>query len=384
MKPGRNFGTLKALICLLSVFLITAGVSRYIETDSGNILIHDIEVESFDCYLYQARLFRPIQASSMNRRPGVLLFPGADGNRYTGDHIAMELARRGFVALTIESTPFDTSGPVSDQNPESPVDSGYTFLTTRFFTNPERTGLVTFLSGSDQASAAEHLNDFTSRVFISGNGNVDNKTSFSDEEHTTAISSSKIAIMLDASVISSILEQFHRDLAIPNDSPFWFSADAQRAQLLVTLRFLLLPLLFIICCVMSYLIADGKRYRILRALSGVMLPFLFFAFNCDFMNHFLISVRMGLPFHYISSFSKIVPSISPVMLALFILCFAFFTILFNKIKKQVRNTSEPQASQASISQIPISATDPAQISIAATAGSILYIILCDLHHAGIL
>ena len=93
---GKHFSG-NLLISLLCVFLLMAGFSRYIETDSGNILIHDIEVESFDCYLYGARLFRPIQASSMNRRPGILIIPGESGNRYSGDHIAMEFARRGFV-----------------------------------------------------------------------------------------------------------------------------------------------------------------------------------------------------------------------------------------------------------------------------------------------
>ena len=369
---GKRF-VHKALICLLSIYLITAGISRYIETDSGNILIHDIEVESFDCYLYQARLFRPLQANSMNRRPGILIFPGSDGNRYTGDHIAMELARRGFVTLTIESAPFDTSGPVSDQSPENPVDSGYTFLTTRFFIDSERTGLITLFSGSVRASEAEHLNDFTSRVFVSPYENDEVESPSADQ----IITSSKLGLMLDASVISSILEQFHRDLAIPNDSPFWFSSNAQRAQLLLIMRFLLLPMLFIICCMMCCLISAGKRFRILRVLAGVLIPFLFFTFNCDFMNHFLISVRMGVPFHYISSFSQIVHMISPLIAAVFVLAFVILSlivqhialILFRSCRTTCTSDRQPTC---------------AIFCTAVTAGSILYIILCDLHHAGFL
>ncbi|MBQ6508650.1 MAG: hypothetical protein IJI07_04175 [Flexilinea sp.] len=77
------------LIILFSVFLIGAGVSRYLETDSGNILIHDVDVESYEAFLYGGRLFRPLQASSLNQRPSVLLIPGETGDRYTCDHIAM-------------------------------------------------------------------------------------------------------------------------------------------------------------------------------------------------------------------------------------------------------------------------------------------------------
>ena len=45
IRPRSPF-SFPLLMILLSVFLIGAGFSRYLETDSGNILIHDIDVES--------------------------------------------------------------------------------------------------------------------------------------------------------------------------------------------------------------------------------------------------------------------------------------------------------------------------------------------------
>ena len=123
MIRSRSRFSFSLLIILLSVFLIGAGISRYLETDSGNILIHDIDVESYEAFLYGGRLFRPLQASSMNQRPSVLLIPGVTGDRYTCDHIAMEFARRGFVALTIEDFSQGMTGPEPDFETENLIDA---------------------------------------------------------------------------------------------------------------------------------------------------------------------------------------------------------------------------------------------------------------------
>ena len=142
MKPDRKHFPFVLLICLLSLFLIGAGISRWIETDSGRILVHDISIESYEGFFYGARLFRPLQASSLNQRPAVLLIFGNIADRYTGDHIAMELARRGFVALTMEDFDHGRTGSVPDFETENLVDTGYDFLATRSFTDHSRIGLA--------------------------------------------------------------------------------------------------------------------------------------------------------------------------------------------------------------------------------------------------
>ena len=328
MKQNAKCFSTNLLLSLLSLFLAAAGISRYIETDSGNILIHDIEVESYDCYLYGARLFRPLQASSMNRRPSILIVPGDSGNRYSGDHIAMEFARRGFVVLTIENKPQGTSGPIRTETPENPVDSAYTFLTTRFFTDPDRTGLIALYSGAETVNTSEHYEDFTSRAIISpkaddlpqSNAPVSIMTAKYETapeyrpesispENLTVFSASHFGMIANKGVIASLLEQFHKDLAIPNDSPFWFSAFSQRALILLLLRAVLLLLLIIICAGMSAIITrcpgENKIIRFLVTVAGVFIPVGFFILTVEFMNNFLISVRIGSPFHYLSPIRKI-------------------------------------------------------------------------------
>ena len=337
------------LFSLLSVFLIAAGISRYLETDSGNILIHDIEVENFEGYLYGARLFRPLQASSMNRRPSILLVPGDIVNRYFGDHIAMEFARRGFVVLTIEDIPQGTSVPDPEPPAESPIDSAFTFLTTRFFTDPDRTGLITFYTGSGKALAAEHFSDFDSRIFVSpevsptrvygsaaniftAEYETDPAYRFSDPaaENLTVFPSSHAGMIFHPEVIAALLEQFHEDLAIPNDSPFWFSAHSQRAQVLLILRFLLLPMLMTLCIGINARIINDRSCRIHNLLLAVLVPLMVFLAAGWLMNNFLISVRIGSPFRYHPSIPAILREFSAVSFVFFLLSGLLFSIPLNR------------------------------------------------------
>lgn len=350
MKKLRFILSGKTFIWLVSLFLIGAGVSRYIETDSGNILIHDIDIESLDCYLYQARLFRPIQASSMNQRPAIVLMFGDAGSRYSGDHIAMEFARRGFVILTIEPTPHGISGPVSSETPENPIDSAYTFLTTRFFTDHERVGLITFYAGSEIALKSKRLTDFRSRAMVAPS--VSNTLLELPETHiltakfetdpaffpndfglkTDIHAASHAGMIFHKSVIAALLAQFHEDLSIPNDSPFWFSSYAQRAQVLLVLRFFLLLLLMLICAGLSGLITGTMWKPWLSAPLGILLPVFLFLAATELMNFFIVSVRLGAPFHYQAPLMKVWDHYSPagMVLFLFFSCISCLPFLKNK------------------------------------------------------
>ena len=340
-KPLHLSGNL--LICLCSLFLIGAGISRYLETDSGNILIHNIEVESYEGFLYGGRLFRPIQANSMNQRPSILLLPGNLGDRYSGDHIAMEFARRGFVVLTIEDFGQGSTAPEPDFPTENMADAGYTFLTTRTFTDHERTGLITLYSGSEKALEGKHFPDFTSVLFISPGfssseelpdhiriftaeygSDSDHRPENTDAANLRVFSTVHEGMVTDQAVITAALEQFHSDLAIPNDAPLWIGASAQRAIILTALRVLSLLLLMTVCIGISALISGREDRKLLRILSGAAVPVILFLAVNEVMNFFLVSVRLGLPYRYLPEFRQILKTFSPlpfiIMIALCMIC----------------------------------------------------------------
>ena len=332
MKYLTNHISLKFIICLFSVFLIAAGFSRYIETDSGNILIHDIDLENNEGIIYKGRLFRPLQASSLNNRPAVLIVPGFAADRYSGDHIAMEFARRGFVVLTIEDFSQGMTDPKPKMKTENSIDTGYTFLSTRTFVDHERIGLLTFYEGAEKTPGSNYLSNFAASIFISppakivstGNSIPDRIFSALYEEDPdfrfdtgsdivqlfTAFHSD---MLVSASVISESMEHFHEHMAIPNDSPFWFDASSQKAPFLLFLRNLLLLLLMIICNSQCILISNQNRSNALTVVLSIFLPLVFFTVIVESMNCFLISVRLGSPINYLSRLQQVTRNFSPIV-----------------------------------------------------------------------
>ena len=96
-----------------------------------------------------------------------------------------------------------------------------------------------------------------------------------------------------------MLEHFHNDLAIPNDAPLWFDSTTQTAQLLVFLRCFCLFLLMLIAAGISGQITCAKFSSFLKITAGILVPTVIFLFVGEFMNFFLISVRLGTPFNYL-------------------------------------------------------------------------------------
>ena len=328
MRILRRPLSFSALLILFSAFLITAGLSRFIETDSGNILIHDIDAESYEGFMYGARLYRPLQASSMNQRPSVLLIFGAAGDRYTGDHIAMEFARRGFVVLTMEDFGQGMTGPEPDFETENHVDAGYTFLATRSFTDHSRIGLAAFYEGAAKALEAASFPSFASRAFICPPSDLsaglpdDVLTLAAKYETDPAYRYSAASLTVPAfhsgmlvsrSMLSALLEHFQADLEIPNDTPFWFDASSQRAQLLTGLQMLLLILLLFITVGISGRISSGRQ-RFVKTAAAVIIQVLIFQGTSEVMNFFLISVRIGSPFHYLPRFQQLLKHFSLLLL----------------------------------------------------------------------
>ena len=350
MRSSRVPLSFSALIILFSVFLVGAGFSRFIETDSGNILIHDIEAESYEGFPYGARLFRPLQASSMNQRPSVLLIPGNTADRYTCDHIAMELARRGFVALTMEDFDQGTTPSRPDTYTENLVDAGYTFLETRSFTDHSRIGLAAFYEGVVKALDAEHFGSFASAVLISPPSDItesipentviftagyETDPQFFSESATEVFAYTHPGMLTGGSVIKALLEKFHEDLSIPNDSPFWFDAAAQKAQLLIGLRSVLLILLTVITSGLGSRILAGKGNPVRKVTAGVFIPLFVFLIIGEIMNFFLISVRLGSPFHYLPALFSIQKSFSLPVFIGFIIFSLISSLRFGPQKRSV-------------------------------------------------
>ena len=118
-----------------------------------------------------------------------------------------------------------------DYYTENVVDAGYAFLISRSFTDHDRVGIAAFDEGTEKALESTTLADFTSSVFVNAEDDAPDGT------HSLTGS------VADPRTIASVMEIFHEELAIPNDSPFWYDANQQTSALLLILRAALFALL---------------------------------------------------------------------------------------------------------------------------------------------
>ncbi len=100
MKRNRK---VLLIICLVLIAMATIfmAVANRIQTDNGNIQIVDGQIEDDKGYL-TFKLYKPVEASSSNKAPAVLLLHGYQNDHETCAAYGIELARRGAVVLCLD------------------------------------------------------------------------------------------------------------------------------------------------------------------------------------------------------------------------------------------------------------------------------------------
>jgi dienelactone hydrolase len=101
MKRKPNL-PLIAWICCLAVMLAAMSFAYGVQTDFGNVEVTAGALDTEDGVVTY-KLYRPATASEANPAPAVLLMHGYQNDKDTSAAYALELARRGIVALAIDS-----------------------------------------------------------------------------------------------------------------------------------------------------------------------------------------------------------------------------------------------------------------------------------------
>lgn len=101
MKRKPNLPLL-AWICCLGVMLIAMSLAAGIQSDFGKVEITTGALEAGGERIAY-KLYRPVSATQENPAPAVLVMHGYQNDRDTSAAYALELARRGVVALAIDS-----------------------------------------------------------------------------------------------------------------------------------------------------------------------------------------------------------------------------------------------------------------------------------------
>ena len=98
---------------ILGLIITTAGVSMaaYTQNGHGTVTVSEIDFQAEDTSNIHATLQRPIYATSTNPLPGVVVIHGIMQSKEWVMAFGIELARRGFVVLTIDVNGHGNSDP---------------------------------------------------------------------------------------------------------------------------------------------------------------------------------------------------------------------------------------------------------------------------------
>jgi len=102
MKRKTNLPLL-AWICCLAVMLVSMSLAAAYQSDFGNIEVTSGAYTTDDGETITYKLYRPTTATAENPAPAVLLMHGYQNDKDTSAAYALELARRGIVALAMDS-----------------------------------------------------------------------------------------------------------------------------------------------------------------------------------------------------------------------------------------------------------------------------------------
>jgi fermentation-respiration switch protein FrsA (DUF1100 family) len=119
--PRLAAGRLLA-VCLVVIFT-AAWLASQVQTSFGRVRVTEIRLPTHDGQWIVADLFRPRSATADNPAPLVVVVPGFQRSKETQTNIALELARRGLVAIAID--PYAQGSSSSSQNPRSATNEGY-------------------------------------------------------------------------------------------------------------------------------------------------------------------------------------------------------------------------------------------------------------------
>ncbi len=112
-------------LLLLSLALIFGGawLANQVQTDGGNVEVTGFRLPTVNGQWVQSDIFRPGTATASHPAPAVVICPGFERSKETLASFSLELARRGFVVVTID--PYNQGASSSTRERRSATKEGY-------------------------------------------------------------------------------------------------------------------------------------------------------------------------------------------------------------------------------------------------------------------
>ncbi|MCP4678985.1 MAG: alpha/beta fold hydrolase [Deltaproteobacteria bacterium] len=154
---GRRLAAALVLGICLVILVSAVQLASLVQTDFGRVAVTNVSYPNESGIPVRAKLLRPVSATAGHPAPGVIFVPGYQGNRETGDGIAIELARRGFVVLAIDAIGRGNSG-IPDRDPGVPgfdvtfgSRASFAWLKSRAFVRGTAVGMIGYSMGAEMS-----------------------------------------------------------------------------------------------------------------------------------------------------------------------------------------------------------------------------------------
>ena len=162
--------------------MLAAQVGAFTAMTNGfKVEVSNVTFENQNGLMVRGKLFRPANATAETPAPGVVYLHGYQNNRETSDPYGIELARRGFVVITL-----DTLGRGNSENqfsedepgfdPTYGAETAFTYLQNLPFVDADRCGLGGHSLGGEMSYAAAAANPDVQAIVFSGYGYLETAT----------------------------------------------------------------------------------------------------------------------------------------------------------------------------------------------------------------
>jgi hypothetical protein len=122
-SDGLNRASSRTLWILLGALIASSYGASLVQTAFGEVEVQSVKFPMQNGQWLVADLFRPVSATSENPAPLVFVVPGFQRSKEALSNIAIELARRGIVAISID--PYAQGGSSASMSRRSATTEGY-------------------------------------------------------------------------------------------------------------------------------------------------------------------------------------------------------------------------------------------------------------------
>ncbi len=171
-KKVRKSAAWLLIICIVLTIALEI-LAHAAMTGWYRVEVSNVWFENKNGLMVRGKLYRPEQASAENQLPGVVYLHGYQNNRETSDPYGIELGRRGFVVIVLDTlgrgnsdNQFSEDEPGFD--PTYGGDSAFEYLRSLPYVDPERCGIGGHSLGGEMSFIAAMQNPNIKALVFSG------------------------------------------------------------------------------------------------------------------------------------------------------------------------------------------------------------------------